>query len=38
MWGAQSRHLVNDIVCKVIRIHFHTLGQNIDEELACSIE
>jgi hypothetical protein len=38
LWGAQSRHLVNDIVRKVVRIHLHTLGQNIDEKLVYSIE
>jgi hypothetical protein len=38
LWVAQSRHLVNDIVRKVVRIYLHTLGQHIDEELACSIE
>jgi hypothetical protein len=38
LWVAQSRHLVNDIVRKVVCIHLHIPGQNIDEELACSIE
>jgi predicted SpoU family rRNA methylase len=38
LWVAQSRHLINDIVRKVARIHLHTFGENIDEELACSIE
>jgi hypothetical protein len=38
LWVAQSRHLVNDIGRKVARIHFPTLAQNIDEELACSSE
>jgi hypothetical protein len=38
LWVAQSRHVVNDIVRKVVRIHLYALRQNISEELACSIE
>jgi hypothetical protein len=37
-WAAQSGHLVSDIARKVVCLHLHTLGQNIDEELAFSIE
>jgi hypothetical protein len=35
---AQSRYRVSDIVRKVVCIHLHTIGQNIDEELADSTE
>jgi hypothetical protein len=38
LWIVPSRQNVSDFVRKVTRIHLRTLGQNIDEKLACSIE